>query len=261
MVEDGHYNNITPVVNMDKKISTLQRRIKSIKDKVKDRMKKGKRDENLEVVNEDSSDFVWIGGFNHRTLPTTPKQKRKLSFSGDDDDESDEDDDMIMSPDTIELQMAWYKNFHIRFFEDEVQVRSPMKRQRQQLEIQHSTSTPLRKPSVNEISAQIRTFRDFFDAPSAKLCQDFKIYDDYHYPTTPLLTRRSSEYRNLVPGNTPAPPLPPRNAPKPRPPTVFRNYKEVEFRPKPFLLDENLNQIFLKRSHSLHDINDYSYLL
>ena len=245
----------------NRNISTLQRKIINIKEKLKDKIRSKK--DNEQSRKQDTPDFVWIGGFHQRLPPSSfetprPLNKRKLSFSDDDESEEESVDEML-SPATIELQMAWYKNFHIRFFEDEVKLQSPMKKPKTQFSVQ-PTSTQKRSPSINEFSAQIRTFREFFEGPAHD--PDFKIYDDYNYPSTPLLPPRTSDYRNLVPGNTPAPPLPPRNAPIPRPPTVYRTYREAEMRTrKPLKIDANRNEIFLRRSFSSNCINDYSYLI
>ena len=195
------------------KISTLQRKIKDVKEKIKHRMRVRKEITEDFETNKNTSDFVWVGGFHGRnTDPKTPEpsSKRKLSYSEDDDVESEDDLEDVLSPATIELQMAWYRNFHIRFFEDEVKIRSPAKK------FCHpgSSSTPLK------FSAQIKNFCDFFEAPQVP---DFKIYDDYHYPASPLA--RGLDYRNLVPGHTPAPPLPPRNMTRPPPPRVIRTVR------------------------------------
>ena len=242
------------------KLITLQRKMTDIKDKLRIRLKSKKPHPELEP-NKNTSDFVWIGGFNLRTLPRTPEpsMKRKLSFSDDDDEVSDDDDDDdVLSPATIQLQMAWYRNFHIRFFEDDVSVPSPSKKSKKEIKIPNRgilpTSTPVPRPS--DVQAQLKAFRHFFDpVHSGPKGPDFKIYDDYHYPSTPLLNRKS-DYRNLVPGNTPAPPLPPRNFQKSRPPMVFRTYKEASVDP----LKLNFNTVPLKKSYST-DCLQYSYLL
>ena len=244
-------------------MSTLQRKLMDVKKKLKEKMKNKKEEEDFEPT-KNSPAFVWIGGFQQKRIAETPEpmSKRKLSFSDDDEDAASEEDENILSPATIELQMAWYKNFHLRFFEDEVTIRSTAKRFRESeksIEIQSNRSqrqsamTSSSEPK--DFSAQINTFRSFFE-PNGP---DFKIYDDYHYPefpTTPkqdLARRRISEYRNLVPGNTPAPPLPPRNLAAPEPPAVYRTYRENNLR-----LDLNLN--FIRKSYSLECLN-YSYLL
>ena len=51
-------------------------------------------------------------------------------------------------------------------------------------------------------------------------CPDYKIYEDY--PVTP---QKCSTYINLMPGNTPAPPLPPRYRKEGTPPLVQRTYR------------------------------------
>ena len=146
--------------------STLQRKLNDVKKKLKGRMRVKKEQDILEKE-ENSSEFVWIGGFQKRLLRTPePLSKRKLSFSDDDEDTQSEDDENILSPATIELQMAWYKNFHLRFFEDEVTIRSPAKRFRESeksIEIQSNRSQRLSAMSSSsepkDFSAQIKTFQ------------------------------------------------------------------------------------------------------
>ena len=208
------------IIARNLKISTLQRKIKDVKEKIKHRIRVKKEITEDFETKKNTSDFVWVGGFHGRSTDLRtpePSSKRKLSYSEDDDGESEDDLEDVLSPATIALQMAWYRNFHIRFFEDEVKIRSPAKK------FCHpgfvgdrrcntmSSSTPLK------FSAQIKNFRDFFEAPQVP---DFKIYDDYHYPSSPLA--RDLDYRNLIPGHTPAPPLPPRQVTRPPPPRVFR---------------------------------------
>ena len=108
-----------------------------------------------------------------------------------------------------------------------------------------------------DFSAQIKTFRAFFE-PNGP---DFKIYDDYQYPQFPptpkpefLKRSAAAEYRNLVPGNTPAPPLPPRNISAPKPPVLYRTYKQ----PK---INLNSNPKVLRKSYSTSTEMNYSYLL
>ena len=241
------------------RFSTLQRKLNEVKKKLKGRMKVKKNQDMLEKE-ENPSEFIWIGGFKQR-LPKTPEpmSKRKLSFSDDDEDAESTDDENILSPATIELQMAWYKNFHLRFFEDEVTIRSPAKKFRganTNIEI-HPRKQRLSPRKPMDFSAQIKTFRAFSE-PNGP---DFKIYDDYYYPEFPPtpkpdLVRRNAaaEYRNLVPGNTPAPPLPPRNSLAPKPPVLYRTYKQ----PK---INLNSNHKVLKKSYSTSTEMNYSYLL
>ena len=146
------------------KLSTLQRKLNDVKKKLKGRMKIKKSQDILEKK-ENPSEFIWIGGFQQR-MPRTPEpmSKRKLSFSDDDEDAESTDDENILSPATIELQMAWYKNFHLRFFEDEVTIRSPAKRFRgtnTNIEIHpHGHRTAHMSPAKPmDFSAQIKTFR------------------------------------------------------------------------------------------------------
>lgn len=225
-------------MNKNLKISTLQRKIKDVKDKIKQRMR-AKKDITEDFESKrNTSDFVWVGGFHERnTDPKTPEpsSKRKLSYSSEDDaGESDDDIEDILSPATIELQMAWYKNFHIRFFEDEVKIRSPAKRLCHPAAVGDRRSATMSSSTPVNFSAQIKNFRDFFEVPEVP---DFKIYDDYHYPASPLA--RDLDYRNLVAGHTPAPPLPPRNVARPPlPPRVFRTVRRS-------LSYEDLNNSYL----------------
>ena len=215
------------ILAMNLKIATLQRKFKGVKEKIKHRMKV-KKDvaEELEA-DRNTSDFVWVGGFQGSRKPEpriqelSSSSKRKLSCS--EEDESDDDMEDVLSPATIELQMAWYKNFHIRFFEDEVKIRSPAKRLCHPRVIEDRRCNTISSSTPRDFSNQIRNFRDFFEVPEVP---DFKIYDDYHSPASPA-PPPSLEYRNLVPGHTPAPPLPPRNTTRPRPPRVFRGHREV----------------------------------
>ena len=252
------------------RIATLQRKIKDMKEKLKGKILSKKPEEELESK-ENISDFVWVGGFQQQTLrpmrSVEPSSKRKLSFSDDDeelsdDTENDSDDDLDAA--TMELQMAWYKNFNLRFFEDEVVIRSPAKRIRneQRRTSLHKpsrlTSTPRQQKPVDP-AAQIKAFRQFFEPAAVTTAPDFKIYDDYNYPSTPLAVRKS-EYLNLVPGNTPAPPLPPRNSQKPKPPMVFRSYKEPELRSQNNFKYFTYPQLSLQKSYSTECLH-YSYLL
>ena len=233
-----------------------------VKKKLKEKMMNKKEEEDFEPT-KNSPAFVWIGGFQQKRIPQTPEpiSKRKLSFSDDDEDAASEDDENILSPATIELQMAWYRNFHLRFFEDEVIIKSPAVKFRgadtkNEVKPNKHRPFPLSPAKQIDFSAQIKTFRAFFE-PNGP---DFKIYDDYHYPefpSTPGPVRRSAaaEYRNLVPGNTPAPPLPPRNISVPEPPILFRTYKEQNIN-----LDNNYNVLRKSYSTSL-DLKNYSYLL
>ena len=204
---------------------TLQRKIKEIKEKLRLKIKGQTAVETEAETPEmscDTTDFIWVGGFQSKGSATPPEKtvKRKLSFT--------EDQAPEMSPATIELQMAWYKNFRIRFFEDDVS--SPAKRSRRhsrEEEKEQVTSTPisgLEKTSFNKVQREINTFKAFFEPGP-----DYKIYDDYYYPE---VSSPEVSYRNLQPGNTPAPPLPPRNGKTSLPP-VFRSFKQRDPRPVP----------------------------
>ena len=205
-----------------------------IKEKLKLKMK-ARKQETSEMAETsempaDTTDFVWVGGFQSKPPASTPEKtvKRKLSFSQDQAECEEEELPLPLSPATVELQMAWYKNFQIRFFEDEVP--SPAKRSRRQSREarEHVTSTPLAQ-GYNTIQRELNTFKAFFEAGP-----DFKIYDDYYYPTFTSPPGEVS-YRNLQPGNTPAPPLPPRNdcrLPLPLPP-VLRSFKQRNIPPPP----------------------------
>ena len=218
----------------------LQRKIKEIKEKLKLKILRPSPLSETPEMPWNTTDFVWVGGFQSKPQASTPEKtvKRKLSFdegvSADDDDHPHE-----MSPATIELQMAWYKNFHIRFFEDEVS--SPAKRSRRHSKEgrkQQVTSTPiqdLEKKGFNNVQREINTFKAFFEPGP-----DFKIYDDYYYPS---ITSPDVSYRNLEPGNTPAPPLPPRNVKSSLPvPPVFRSYKQRDLKPPPTLVFRSYKQ-------------------
>ena len=214
----------------------LHRKIKQIKEKLKLKMKARKQVESTELAETsempgDTTDFVWVGGFQSKPPAATPEKtvKRKLSFSQDQaESEAEEDLPLQMSPATIELQMAWYKNFKIRFFEDEVP--SPAKRSRRysREKTEQVTSTPVPQ-SYKTIQRELNTFKAFFEPGP-----DFKIYDDYYYPT--WSSPAGVSYRNLLPGNTPAPPLPPRNEGRLTLPPVLRSHKQRNLTPPPPLI-------------------------
>ena len=65
-------------MNKNLKISTLQRKIKDVKDKIKQRMR-AKKDITEDFESKRStSDFVWVGGFHERnTDPKTPEPSSK----------------------------------------------------------------------------------------------------------------------------------------------------------------------------------------
>jgi hypothetical protein len=106
-------------------------------------------------------------------------------------------------------------------------MESPAKRARhsdiwqvpRQGNVDNKTSTPIPQSKTLDFQSQINAFKSHFESGP-----DFKIYDDYNYnyPVTPT---KGASYRNLVRGNTPAPPLPPRNRSKSTPPKVLRNCK------------------------------------
>ena len=218
-------------------MTQLQRKIKQIKEKLKLKMMR-QTEPQTEVTETpemqcDTTDFVWVGGFQSKTTVRTPAKtaKRKLSFTEDNQQSEREEEDQPLesSPATIELQMAWYKNFRIRFFEDE--VASPAKRSRRHSKEgrkEQVTSTPIlgcEMKSFNKVQKEINTFKTFFEPGP-----DFKIYDDYYYPSLPS---PQADYRNLQPGNTPAPPLPPRNDVRRPLPPVLRSYKQRDLTPPP----------------------------
>ena len=208
----------------------LHRKIKQIKEKLRLKMKARKPEVLTAEPSEmpaDTTDFVWVGGFQSKPAASTPERtvKRKLSFTSSQAESEEEEEDLPLplSPATIELQMAWYKNFKIRFFEDEVS--SPAKRSRRlsKEKSEQITSTPVHQ-SYSTIQRELNTFKAFFEPGP-----DFKIYEDYHYPTFPSPGEVS--YRNLLPGNTPAPPLPPRNDGRRPLPPVFRSFKQRDLSP------------------------------
>ena len=104
-------------------------------------------------------------------------------------------------------------------------MESPAKRARhsdiwqvpRQGNVDNKTSTPISQSKTIDFQSQIKAFKSHFESGP-----DFKIYDSYTYPVTPA---QVASYRNLVRGNTPAPPLPLRNMSKNTPPKVLRNCK------------------------------------
>ena len=106
-------------------------------------------------------------------------------------------------------------------------MESPAKRARhsdiwqvpRQGNVVHKTSTPTTRSKTLDFKSHIDAFKSHFESGP-----DFQIYDDhnynYNYPVTPA---QGASYRNLVRGNTPAPPLPPRNRSNNTPPQVIRN--------------------------------------
>ena len=212
----------------------LHRKIIQIKEKLKLKMKTRKQETSemaeTSEMPADTTDFVWVGGFQSKPAASTPEKtvKRKLSFSQDQDECEDEDLPLPLSPATIELQMAWYKNFQIRFFEDEVP--SPAKRSRRQSKekSEHVTSTPVPPQGYSTIQRELNTFKAFFQPGP-----DFKIYEDYYYPTFTSPAAGEVSYRNLQAGNTPAPPLPPRNDCRLPLPPVLRSFKQRDLTPPP----------------------------
>ena len=175
---------------------SLNTRIREVKSKLKLKVRPRKA-----AVPEDapdsSGDFVWVGGFDGRQEPVTVR-KRRLNK---------EDCEKFL------------RKLSIPFYENEAVT--PVKKARHsevwqvvpRPALPRQTSTPARH------ARQISAFRAHFEPGP-----DFKIYEDcqhsYQYPGlgSPV------EYLNLEPGNTPAPPLPPR-APRPAPPRVCRASK------------------------------------
>ena len=78
----------------------------------------------------------------------------------------------------------------------------------------HSDIWQVPRQSTPNLERKPLDFKDYFCAGP-----DFKIYDDFNYPD-PDTPKHNADYKNLVKGNTPAPPLPPRN--KDNPPPVVR---------------------------------------
>ena len=190
----------------------LKMKLKEVRQRIKRRLRPAKRTQE----DADTSAFVWVGGFQPQRVAGPETRSRSPSPS--------------LSPATLELQMAWYRNFSIRFFQDEVQPPSPAQR------IQEIQPGQVGRPSEGaSTQTQLRAFRAMFP--------DYKIYH-YHSPTP----APGPEYRNLVPGHTPAPPLPPRNPPR-SPPPVRRT-----------LFTTHCNETPVRRSYSSECLN-YSYLL
>ena len=167
--------------------------MKDIKTKLKHKMM-NKRPREEKEANYNTSDFIWVGGFKSK--------KRKISV-----------EEELFSSDISTMLRRWSKNLQ------EDMVESPAKKGRHsdiwQVPRQRNiTSTPILQRKNLDFQPQINAFKDHFCAGP-----DFKIYDDYNYPDTP---KKGVDYKNLEEGNTPAPPLPPRN--KDTPPPVVRNY-------------------------------------
>ena len=276
-------DHLVTLTHTDNTMTQLQRKIKQIKEKLKLKMMR-QTEPQTELTETpemqcDTTDFVWVGGFQSKTTVRTPAKtaKRKLSFTEDNQQSEREEEDQPLesSPATIELQMAWYKNFRIRFFEDD--VASPAKRSRRHSKEgrkEQVTSTPIlgcEMKSFNKVQKEINTFKTFFEPGP-----DFKIYDDYYYPSLPS---PQADYRNLQPGNTPAPPLPPRNEkvtlppvlrafkqrqPRPPPTLVFRSYRPTELsaarKTLRFELNFNDHQFGMTKAFSTECLN-YSLLL
>ena len=158
-----------------------------------------------------STDFIWVGGFQPKTI----QRKRRMS---EDEDEKEEE---YLSSDINTILKRWNKQLK------EDALESPAKRSRlsdvwqvpKPCRTHMKTSTPVSKSNPLNFQPQIDAFRAHFECGGP----DFKIYDDYNYPVTP---KKSASYKNLESGNTPAPPLPPRNsASSPNPPSVHRRRK------------------------------------
>ena len=88
----------------------LKMKLKEVRQRIKRRLRPAKRTQE----DADTSAFVWVGGFQPQRVAGPETRSRSPSPS--------------LSPATLELQMAWYRNFSIRFFQDEVQPPSPAKR-------------------------------------------------------------------------------------------------------------------------------------
>ena len=183
-------------------MNTLQRKIKNLKSKLKLKIKNKRSNESKES-NYNTSDFIWVGGFQ--------SQKRKMN-----DEEGSQED---FSSDISSILRMLKKQLQ------ENTMESPAKRARhsdiwqvpRQGNVDNKTSTPIPQSKTLDFQSQINAFKSHFESGP-----DFQIYDSYTYPVTPA---QGASYRNLVRGNTPAPPLPPMNRSKNTPPKVLRNCK------------------------------------
>ena len=233
----------------NKKMNTLQRKIKEIKSKLKMKIiSKGSAE--VKEPNYNTSDFIWVGGFQHRTLP----KKRKMDANNESREQFCSDIESIIS--------HWNKQY-LGFGNT---IESPAKRKRHSdifqvprpSNVDTKTSTPISGRKTVDSLKQISALKSHFESGP-----DFKIYDDYHYPETP---ERNVSYKNLDPGNTPAPPLPPRNMHKTTPPLVQRTYRAAKGQLRTTLkFDFNIEQQILQQitnnsGHGLRKTASYNCL-
>jgi hypothetical protein len=183
-------------------MNTLQRKIKNLKSKLKLKIKNNRTSDSKEPDYK-KSDLIWVGDFQSKN--------RKMN----DEEESQEDFCSDISSILVMLKKQLQENT----------MESPAKYARlsdiwqvpRQSNVDNKTSTPISKSKTPSFQSQINAFKSHFESGP-----DFQIYDSYTYPVTPA---KGASYRNLERGNTPAPPLPPRNRSKNTPPKVLRNCK------------------------------------
>jgi hypothetical protein len=183
-------------------MNTLQRKIKNLKSKLKLKIKNKRMSESKES-DYNTSDLIWVGDFQSRKMKANDEEESQEHFRSD-----------------ISSILRMLKK-QLR----ENTMESPAKRGRhsdiwqvpRQGNVDNKTSTPIPQSKTLDFKPQIDAFKSHFESSP-----DFKIYDSYTYPVTPA---KGASYRNLVRGNTPAPPLPPRNRSKSTPPKVLRNCK------------------------------------
>ena len=157
---------------------------------------KSKRSVDQKASNHISSDFIWSG---EDQIKTT--QEGREHFSSD-----------ISS-----IVSRWNKQMQDNNMGSPAKRHSDIWQVPRQGTMGNKTSTPILKHKSLDFQSQINAFKEHFECGP-----DFKIYDDYNYLSTP---KKDVSYRNLVAGNTPAPPLPPRNRQGSRPPVAARNCK------------------------------------
>ena len=126
-----------------------------------------KRPKESKEPNHDTSDFIWVGGFQEKTMP----QKRKMN----DDEEEDFSSDISSILRMLKKQLQ------------ENTMESPAKRARhsdiwqvpRQGNVDNKTSTPISQSKTLSFQSQINAFKSHFESGP-----DFQIYDSYTYPVT-----------------------------------------------------------------------------
>ena len=181
----------------NKKMKTLQRKIKDMKVKLKNKLVNNRPTEVKETTN--TSDFIWVGGIQPRKRKRNHEEEIHEHFS---------------------LDISGILSM---LNKKENTMMSPAKRARhsdiwqvpRQGNGKNKTSTPVSQSKKLDFQPKICALNTHFESGP-----DFKIYDSYNYLVTPT---KGPSYRNLVTGNTPTPPLPPRNNHKNTPPKVVRH--------------------------------------